>query len=184
MPDIILYPMITTALASIIFIIIITVKLLMRKLSLKQLIYALVLSAAAVYWITLSVDGIHLHSLCFNAYHYLLFPLSNLFTSLDNNHYVGNLPQFIEQLRNTFVFALIWGFSLPVLFKADTYKKALIVSAFTVLPLEILFMLGCFFGVIEKYFETGAYIFLFAGTSLGWLLHKTPIFKKIQKGEE
>ena len=158
--------------------------LIMRKLNLKRFLISIVLSAALVFFVSETIGSLHFNNGLDPWQPDSLIPFKHFFGHEEYVSFLCFLAIYSRLFAVNFAFAVLWGALSPALFKIDTLKKYIIISLCSILPLQILAMVLNYNRISDVGFDTGSYIMAALGLFLGWLLHKTPIFKKIQKSED
>ena len=104
---------------------------------------------------------------------YSKIPFGNLFLPFETEDIAKEFrPLFYQYFIVTAAFSVFWGFFVPFFQKSPTYFKLILLSSAIWIPVEILFWFMCSRGYSGKaVFDTGCFIVLLAGFSLGYGLY-------------
>lgn len=168
-------------LAGLVFIaiLLIVIPVVRRKRTVKQLPCMILLAAAMIFWFVKSI-GPHVvfgsqPMICINNF----VPFGTVFMPQDfveqfpsRDEYVTFYlsPQLIR-LAIDFAFGILWGIFAPMVFKIESLKRYIFLTAIIVIPTEILVNVFFLFGIsYEGFYDMGEYIMLIVGTILGRLI--------------
>ncbi len=157
--------------------ILITIFLFARKIGLKQLICAVLLSSAAIFWIMSSLDEDLAWPPTTDYIHIFNFvPFDTLFLNPDGgwpdtqSHMLYITP-IVWLFALNFVFGIVWGCLSPVVFKINSTAKYVVLTISILLPLQLFInMTYIFYVSMSRRFDMGNYILLALGCTLGRLI--------------
>lgn len=159
---------------------IIGIALVRRRLNIKELMLSFLLAAAMIFWFVLSI-GEYVRTVIdlkfYSLYSYM--PFGTVFVGeLGIENFTELMRSYLaNQLRRltvSFGFAVVWGLLAPTVCRVKRLKQFLLITAVTVLPLEVMVMLAYMFGVAEltEYYDTGSFVLLIVGAILGYFIQK------------
>lgn len=156
-----------------------------RKLALRHIPAAVILSGSAIYWLISSLGSCIVIGKSISIYNIELIPFSTVFKTLEDFQGLQSYEDFqkyylfphIEILVITFLFGVIWGTTSPVLFNIKSIKKYVLICLCTIIPLELTVNILHLFQIsYERYYDTARYLLLTLGAAVGFL-----IFSAIRK---
>lgn len=158
---------------SILYLIGLSIAIIKRKYKLRQYIISAVLFLATATFIvsmltTVYTEANHVIQSIF----YSRIPLGNLFLPFETEDIAREFrPRFYRYFAVTAAFAIFWGFFIPFFQKKPSYRKLMLLSAAIWVPAEVVFWFLCYQGYSMAVFDTGCFIVLLAGFSLGYGLY-------------
>lgn len=184
MPSLTFQPPFLFAAASIVFVVCLCVNIIKRKHSLRHHIISVCLFLVTSFFVLTMVQSLSIgEPPQYWGFLYSKVPFGNLFLPFVTKEVEAEFrPLFYPYFIVTAAFSILWGFLVPFLQKKPSYRSLMILSAAIWIPSEIVFALLVYFGyTYNPVFDTGCFIVLFLGFSLGWLLYQTlgkPMLKR------
>lgn len=158
---------------SILYLIGLSIAIIKRKYKLRQYIISAVLFLATATFIVSMLITVYTEGfLGARVAFFSRIPLGNLFLPFETEEMAREYrPLFYRYFAVTAAFAVFWGFFLPFFQKKPSYRKLMLVSIAIWVPAEAIFWFLCYKGYSEAVFDTGCFIVLLAGFSLGYGLY-------------
>lgn len=174
-------------------IIAIAVPLIMRKLTLRQLICAVVLAAAMIFWLIQSLGTYVIFGGALRGQSIDVIPFSSVLLTVDD--FGGLLTQqelwencIAPQLFGLSVslgFGIVWGITAAETFNLRTAKKITVISFAVMLPLELAINLAALSGIVYSYrYDTARYLLTAAGITGGWFIRKGVMCLKKERRDD
>ncbi len=160
--------------------VIIAIPLIRRKMKPKQFVFAVILSAAAIFWLIRSLGEYVVFGgaphICIDNF----IPFGTVFV---NGDFIGMfasgeeftdvylIPQ-LTRLLTDLAFGVVWGLLSPAALNLRSVKGFVCASALIALPLEMLVNVFFLFGTAYSgLYDMGSYIMLALGCALGRLIY-------------
>ena len=156
-----------------------------RKLALRRIPAAIILSGSTIYWLISSMGSCIVVGKSISIHNIELIPFSTVIKTLEDFQGLLSYEDFqtyylfpqIEILVITFAFGVIWGIIAPIIFNIKSIKNYVLICLCTIIPLELLVnMLYLFQISYERYYDTARYLLLSIGAAVGFL-----VFSAIRK---
>lgn len=158
---------------SILYLIVLSIAIIKRKYKLRQYIISAVLFlATATFIVTMLATVYSEANYVVQSVFFSRIPLGNLFLPFETEEMAREYrPLFYRYFAVTAAFAVFWGFFIPFFQKKPSYRKLMLVSIAIWAPSELIFWFLCYNGYSMAVFDTGCFIVLLAGFSLGYGLY-------------